>query len=56
MDDYRNDILARLIKEKDTVEFHRLQGKLEVIDDIIKLPAVARDYIKGLAEGKMKKI
>ncbi len=54
--DYRNEVLDKLTKESDSVRFHRLQGNLEVINNIIELRGEMDSYISGLASGKMRKI
>ena len=56
LDDYRNEILGKLVKESDSVRIYRLQGSLEVLDSIIQLRGEVDTYIKGLATGQMRKI
>ena len=54
--DYRNEVLDKLTKEYDTVLFHRLQGSLEVIDNLLQLRGEVDNYIKGVSSGQMRKI
>ena len=56
LQDYRNEVLAGLVKEADTVEFHRLQGKMQVLDSILGLRGEMSRYIRGVSLGTMKKI
>lgn len=54
--DYRNEVLDKLTKESDSIRFYRLQGSLEVINNLIELRGEMDSYIAGLASGKMRKI
>jgi hypothetical protein len=56
LSDYRTEIMHKLATTADNVEIHRLQGKLVVIDDLVGLRGEVVKYVKGLADGTMKKI
>lgn len=56
LSDYRNEVLDKLTKESDSVRFHRLQGNLEVINDILELRGEMDNYIKGISSGTMRKV
>jgi hypothetical protein len=56
LNDYRNEVLSKLVLSSDTVELHRLQGSLRVLGDIIELRGEMDSYIKGVSNGQMRKI
>ena len=56
LNDYRNETLSKLASSNDTVELHRFQGALKVLDAIIELRGQMDAYIKGVADGTMRKI
>jgi hypothetical protein len=56
LNDYRNEVLDKLTKEYDTVRVHRLQGSLEIINNLLELRGEVDSYIKGVASGQMRKI
>jgi hypothetical protein len=56
LNDYRTEIMHKLATTADTVEIHRLQGKLMVIEDLVGLRGEVVKYVKGLSDGTMKKI
>jgi hypothetical protein len=54
--DYRVEILDKLGRESDTVGFHRLQGALSVVDNLLELRGEMDLYIKGVMDGTMRKV
>jgi hypothetical protein len=56
LNDYRNELLDKLTKESDTARFYRIQGMLEVLDNLITLRGEVDNYIKNVSSGKMKEI
>src|SRR5271170_1791116 len=56
LSDYRNEVLDKLTKESDTTRIHRLQGNLEVINNLIELRGEVDLYIKGVSSGSMQEI
>ena len=48
--------MDKLVRESDTVRIHRLQGNLEVINNILELRGEVDLYIKGTISGKMQPI
>ena len=54
--EYRNEVLDKLTRESDTTKFHRLQGNLEVINNLLELRGEVDLYIKGVSSGKMRTI
>lgn len=56
LSDYRAETTDKLVREKDTVELYRLQGKLKALDDIIQLRGEISNYVKGVTNGTMKPI
>jgi hypothetical protein len=54
--DYRNEVLDKLTREYDSVRIHRLQGSLEVINNLLELRGEVDLYLKGVSNGSMKKI
>ena len=56
LNDYRNETLSKLGNSDDSVELHRLQGALKVLDTIIELRGEMDMYIKGVSTGQMKRI
>ena len=56
LNDYRNETLDKLTREYDTVRVHRLQGVLEVINELLELRGEVDNYIKGVNSGKMRTI
>jgi hypothetical protein len=54
--DYRNEILDKLTKEGDSIQFYRLQGSLSVINNLLELRGEVDLYIKGCSNGTMRPI
>lgn len=48
----RDSCVKKLAKEKDPIEFYRIQGRLEMIDEILSIPEEIRKYHKDIESGK----
>ena len=56
LSDWRVLVLEKLVRERETVELHRLQGELKAIDTIQTLRGIVREYAKGLTIKTMKPV
>jgi hypothetical protein len=56
LQDYRQEVVDKLSSARDQVDLYRLQGRLEVLNELQELVGIAKNYVSGLASGTMKKI